>query len=56
LKLDERNKKVIIMPDEHMCKWCKRYDTCLERKRVEKEGDIVIDCELFEEIDDFSGI
>jgi len=39
-----------LMPDEHMCKWCKKHDNCLERKRVEEEGDIVVDCAGFDEI------
>jgi hypothetical protein len=39
------------LPDEHIYQWCKRYKDCAERKRVEAEGDIVIECECFEEVD-----
>ena len=39
------------MADEHMCQWCKKYSNCQERKEVEQDGEIAIDCEVFEEAD-----
>jgi len=44
-------KECELMPDECLCQWCKKRDGCLERKRVEKGGDVVVDCLDFEEVD-----
>jgi hypothetical protein len=40
------------MPDEHICRFCEKFSTCLERKKVEDGGDIIIECAIFEEIND----